>query len=146
MLRLPCLTICVLAVAGCQSSSWGPYVAPCVRGRVLDGETGQPLAGVKVSRDRPPERGSQHPKGGELLIRKPEIQTDVNGCFRMGSERVLTLYRFGGWDSVRLFIQRPGYIGLKTNYSGTTLQVTNTPSGEPLVDTGDILLRHSPKK
>ena len=74
-------------------------------------------------------------------MRKPDIQTDANGCFSLGSERVLTFYRFAGWDSVRLFVERAGYDRLKTNYSGASLQVTNTPSGEPLVDAGDILLR-----
>jgi len=79
-------------------------------------------------------------------MRKPDIQTDANGGFRMGSERVLTLFRFGGWDSVRLFIQRPGYITLQTNYSGASLQVTNTLSDEPLVETGDILLQPARKE
>ena len=79
-------------------------------------------------------------------MRKPDIQTDVNGCFSMGSERVLTLYRFGGWNSVRLFVERAGYASLQTNYAGASLQVTNTPSGEPLVEAGDILLRPAPKK
>ena len=79
-------------------------------------------------------------------MRKPDIQTDVNGCFSLGSERVLTFYRFVGWNSVRLFVERTGYVRLQTNYSGASLQVTNTPSGEPLVDTGDILLRPLRKK
>ena len=146
MFRIACLILCGAAVAGCKSGFWGPYVAPCVQGRVLDAGTGRPLAGAKVSRTRPPERGGQSLKGGELLMRKPDIQTDANGCFRMGSERVLTLFRFGGWDSVRLFVQRPGYVTLQTNYSGASLQVTNTLSDEPLVETGDILLQPARKK
>ena len=78
-------------------------------------------------------------------MRKPDIQTDGNGCFSMASERVLTLFRFGGWDSVRLFVQRPGYVTLQTNYAGEFLQVTNTLSDEPLVETGDILLQPARK-
>jgi hypothetical protein len=112
----------------------------------LDGETHQPLAGAKVSRVRPPERDNQPPKGGELLMRKPDNQTDGNGCFSLGSERVLTLFRFGGWNSVRLYVERPGYLSLRTNYSGASLQVTNTPSGEPLVEAGDIFLQPARKK
>src|SRR5262245_39688243 len=140
------LLLCGIVVVGCKSSSWGPYVAPCVRGRVLDADTGRPVAGARVSRTRPPERGSQFLKGGELLMLKPDIQTDVNGGFNMGSERVLTLFRFGGWDSVRLFVQRPGYATLQTNFSGASLQVTNTASDEPLVETGDILIQPARKK
>ena len=79
-------------------------------------------------------------------MRKPDIQTDANGRFSMGSERVLTVFRFGAWDSVRLYVQRPGYASLQTNYAGKSLQVTSTPSDEPLVETGDILLQPSPKK
>jgi len=146
MLRIVCLLLCGAAVAGCKTGSWGPYVAPCVQGRVLDAETGRPLAGAKVSRTRPRERGGQSLKGGELLMRKPDIQTDASGCFSMGSERVLTIFRFGGWDSVRLFVQRTGYVALQTNYSGASLQVTNTASDEPLVETGDILLQPALKK
>jgi hypothetical protein len=146
MFRIAFLVLCGAAVAGCKSSSWGPYVAPCVQGRVLDAETRQPLAGAKVSRTRPPEGGSPSLKGGELLMRKPDIQTDASGAFSMGSERVLTLFRFGGWDSVRLFVQRPGYVTLQTNYSGASLQVTSTLSDEPLAETGDILLQPARKK
>src|SRR5262245_12856922 len=138
--------LCCMVVVGCKSSSWGPYVAPCVRGRVLDADTGRPVAGARVSRTRPPEPSGQSLKGAELLMRKPDIQTDENGGFRMGSERVLTLFRFGGWDSVRLFVQRPGYITLQTNFSGASLQVTNTASDEPLVETGDILIQPARKK
>jgi len=79
-------------------------------------------------------------------MRKPDIQTDANGCFSLGSERVLTFYRFGGWNSVRLFVERAGYVRMQTNYSGASLQVTNTPSGEPLVEAGDILLRPTRRK
>src|SRR5437879_13026961 len=75
MFRIACLILCGAAVAGCKSGSWGPYVAPCVEGRVLDAETGGPLAGARVSRTRPPEGGSQPLKGAELLMRKPDIQT-----------------------------------------------------------------------
>jgi len=145
MFRIAFLVLSGLAVAGCKSGSWGPYVAPCVQGRVLDAETGRPLAGAKVSRTRP-ERGGHSLKGGELLMRKPDIQTDANGCFGLASERVATLFRFGGWDSVRLFVQRPGYVTLQTNYSGGSLHVTNTLSDEPLVKTGDILLQPARKK
>jgi hypothetical protein len=79
-------------------------------------------------------------------MRKPDIQTDANGCFSMGSERVLTIFRFGGWDSVRIFVRGPGYVTLQTNYAGASLEVTNTTSGEPLVETGDILLQPARKK
>ena len=146
MFRPAFLVLCGAAVAGCKTSSWGPYIAPCVQGRVMDADTGRPVAGAKVSRTRPPQGGSQSLKGGELLMLKPDIQTDDNGGFSMGSERVLTLFRFGGWDSVRLFVQRPGYVTLQTNYSGASLEVTNTASGEPLVETGDILLRPARKQ
>ena len=113
---------------------------------MLDAETGRPVAGAKVSRTRPPDGGGPALKGAELLMRKPDIQTDANGCFSMGSERVLTIFRFGGWDSVRIFVRGPGYVTLQTNYAGASLEVTNTTSGEPLVETGDILLQPARKK
>lgn len=146
MLRAALISICGVLLVGCRSSDWGPYVSPSVRGQVLDADTGKPLARVKVTRGRFWASNNQPPKGGEQLMRQPEVLTDSAGHFRMSSERVLTLYRFGGWSSVRLTFDCAGYRQFTTNYSGAALLITNTPSGEPLVLTGDVRLRRAEEK
>ena len=49
-----------------------------------------------------------------------------------------------GWFSVQLSFAQPGYERFLTNYSYLNLR-TNTWKGEPVLDTGDILLQPAPK-
>jgi hypothetical protein len=134
-----------LGVAGCRNLAWGPYVSPRITGQVLAADTRQPLAGVRVVRggSEPPVAESA-PHGAELLLRKPPILTSPRGGFVLESERVLTLVRWGGWNSVRLKFERAGYLPFETNYSLSSLAVTNAPDGAPLVEAGQVFLQKAP--
>ncbi len=144
MSRLLTLLLLAAAVAGCRSLRLGPYTSPRVTGRVLAADTHQPLAGVQVTRDSSERmRGvGEPPKGAELLLQQQAIETDGGGQFVFPSERALTVFRPAGWDSVLLAFQRAGYERFRTNYSITTAG-TNSPTGEPLLEAGDILLRRA---
>ena len=131
----------VAVTAGCKSVSLGPYVSPRVTGRVVAADSGQPLAGVTIVRGRVPARTPDlPPKGGELLMRRPPITSDRDGRFTLPSERVLTLVRWGGWDSVRLTLERDGYRRFQTNYPASSLTTKLLYDGTPWVDTGEVRL------
>lgn len=138
------LLLAGLALTGCQPRSFGPYVSPRVTGRVLAADTHQGLPDAKVVRGKPEPLAEFPPKGAELLLRKGDILTDRDGGFIVPSERVLTLFRWGGWNSVRLSVEHSGYLRFQTNYSITNLTVTESLGGEPTLKTGDILLRPAP--
>ena len=135
------LPLLAIAAAGCHSVRLGPYTAPRVTGRVVAADSGQPLAGVEVQRGiRPRKRRlAEPPKGAEVLIEKPGTRTDAEGCFTLPSERALTLLP-AGWNLVQLTFQRAGYERFQTNFTFSDA-LTNTPAGEPLLNTGDIRLR-----
>ena len=131
-----------LVVAGCKSTALGPYVSPRVTGRVVASDSLQPLAGVTVVRgpiEPPPAVGAQ-PKGGELLMRKAPVKTGPDGRFVLPAERLLSLVRWGGWDSVRLNLDLQGYHHYDTNIPASSLTSTNAPDGTPCLDTGDLRL------
>jgi hypothetical protein len=131
-----------LAAAGCKSAALGPYVSPRVIGRVVASDSLQPLAGVTVVRgplEPPPAIGTQ-PKGGELLMRKAPAKTGPDGRFVLPAERLLSLVRWGGWDSVRLNLELQGYQRCDTNIPTSSLTSTNAPDGTPCLDTGDLRL------
>lgn len=141
------LLLLAAVLAGCQSQplGLGPYTAPRVTGRVLAADSGQPLAGVEVSRVAPGSRGwrSTPLKGSELLLQKAPIQTDMDGRFVLGSERVLSVVRGSGWNVAGLLFEAAGYRSLQTNCPTGT--ATNSVSGEPVLDVGRILLAPLPK-
>jgi hypothetical protein len=121
---------------------FSPFISPRVTGRVLMADTGQPLADVNVksgAQARGYSSSLMPPKGGELLMARAPVRTDRDGRFELETERVLTPFRGSGWFSVQLLFEHSGYERFRTNYS--TLNVrTNSPTGEPLLDVGDILL------
>ena len=134
---------CVIAaclVAGCKTTSPSPYISPRVEGRVLDAKTHQPIAGVKVIRVEPDLEPAvdQALKGGQTMERTPAVRSIKDGTFILDSERDLELFRRAGWYSVTLTFEHAGYTSITTNY--TVANATNSPSGEPLVKAGDILL------
>ena len=44
MNRLLALYLAAFALVGCQSMPFSPFISPCVTGRVLAADTGEPLA------------------------------------------------------------------------------------------------------
>ena len=128
-----------LTLLGCKSHPLGPYVSPRVTGEVLDADTQQPLAGVRVIRGSTHVSRESPPKGAEFLMRKPPVQTDAGGRFEVPSERVLSIVRGAGWDVIPLRFERVGYLHFTTNCPTTT--VTNAVEGEPVLDVGRILLQ-----
>lgn len=78
------------------------------------------------------------------MMQKEPVRTDREGRFELGSERILALLPWGGWSTVWLTFDCPGYQRLQTNFSATAL-ATNSPSGEPMVQAGDVLLRRNAK-
>jgi hypothetical protein len=126
------------AVAGCGSLSH--YVSPRVTGRVLDAETHQPLSEARVRRlssYRNPN-ADQPVKGGQFLEQPAPILTGPDGTFVLESEHTLTLFRRQSWYSLTLSFEHRGYDQVLTNY--TLGQSTNTSTGEPVIEAGDILL------
>lgn len=145
MIRSTAVLMFSLLMCGCQSGSWGPYSSPRVSGQVLSADTEEPLLGVNVIRggaEKPPQAGWP-PKGGELMMRKPPVQTDKNGQFVLASERVLSVYRGTGWNHVRLRFIKPGFLTLQTNFSLTLM--TNAPEGEASLPIGRVFLQPAPK-
>jgi hypothetical protein len=132
--------LALLLALGCKSRPLGPYVSPRISGQVLDADTQQPLAGVKVTRG-PSKTGTtgSSPKGGELLMRKTPVQTDDEGRFVLASERVLSIVRGANWNLISLSFDRAGCAHFQTNFPAGA--ASNSDGGEPRLDVGRIMLR-----
>ena len=146
MQRLLALCLAALALAGCESMPFSPFVSPRVTGRVLAADTHRPLPEVTIRSGARAgnSRTGMPPKGGELLMAKAPVRTDREGRFTLETERVLTPFRGSGWFSVQLSFHHAGYERFLTNYSRLNLS-TNAPRGDQLLDAGDILLQPTPK-
>jgi len=134
------LVVCGMAAAGCKSGSWSRYVSPRVTGRVVDWETRQPIQDVKVRRLSADEsyRTLEPPKGGQLLEQGPFVMSGKDGLFDLASVRSLSPFRKTRWYSVSVCFEHAGYQRFSTSY--VLAEATNTPSGEPLVQAGDVPL------
>jgi len=130
----------MLLVTGCHSNSPSHYISPRVTGKVLDAQTHQPVAGVKVKRVTAGEnlQGIDTPRGGKDMEKNPAVRTGTDGSFVLDSERALTFFRRGGWYSVTLSFQHEDYERFVITY--TLKDATLSPGGEPLVQAKDILL------
>ena len=137
-----CLALSVVAciVAGCAAVSPSQYVSPRVIGRVLDSETRQPIQDAQVRRvsAEGTTRTMDAPSGGHLLEQASAVRTGADGRFIMKSVRTLAVFGNFGWYSVTLAFERAGYESVARTY--TLANSTNAPSGEPIVQTGDVLL------
>ena len=131
--------LAVLFVLGCQSSP-SHYVSPRVIGRVLDERTHQPIAEVAVKRVVPDyEAGTLQPvKGGEILQRTQPARSKTDGTFNLDSQKSVALFRDIAWFTVEISFTHRNYEGFVTNY--TPRMATNSPSGEPVIYAGEILL------
>lgn len=132
--------IAACVVAGCHSTSPSQYIAPRVEGRVLDARSHQPIGGVTVRRIDPGAdvATGEVPKGAQALAQAPDVRTGDDGAFTLASDRNLQLFQRSGWYSITISFKNAGYVSFTTHY--TRANATNTPGGEPLVKTGDILL------
>jgi hypothetical protein len=142
-----CLALLLFAatLTGCQSGKLSYYVSPRVTGRVLAADTGRPLADVRVRRVVPmPAAGEDTPPKGSQLLMQPSAQrTNADGRFVLESERVIALFRHGGWYSVAVSFEYSGYNRLQTNFTVAHFK-ERSAAGEPLVNAGDILLQPVP--
>jgi hypothetical protein len=146
MNRLFVLGLAVLALAGCKSQSLSLIISPRVTGRVLAADTGKPLADVKIRSGEQAEAlyNTSPPKGGERMMARAPVQTDLDGRFVLDTQRALTPFRGSGWFSVQLSFEHAGYERFLTNYSYLNLG-TNTLNGESVLDAGNIRLQPASK-
>jgi hypothetical protein len=143
----PWLSLAVLW-AGCQSSPVlnSQYISPRVTGRVLDAVSSQPIRNVSIRRLATGQSSTMDPtaKGDQSLERLRSLRTDADGRFDLDSERALTLFRRAGWYSATLAFTHNGHERFVTNF--TLASAVIEPSGEPVVNAGNILLQPVSKK
>ena len=136
-----CLALAGCLMSGCKSASPSQYVSPRVTGRVVNAKTHQPIEDVQVRRlsaNKKPLTGYP-PPGDEALEKLPVVvKTRSDGTFVLQSERSLALFRRITWYTVHLSFKHPGYQRFIATY--TITDATNSPSGEPQVNAGDIPL------
>jgi hypothetical protein len=131
-----------IALTGCQSGKFSNYISPRVTGRVLAADTQQPLAKATVRRVVPMRTAGADtpPKGSQLLMQPAGVRTDADGRFVLDAERVVAVFRRGGWYSVTVSFERSGYGSFQTNFSAAKFK-QRSAEGVPLVNAGDILLK-----
>jgi hypothetical protein len=105
----------------------------------VDEETQRPIKGVQVRRTSDAPRQMDPPKGGERMMQDPTVFTGDDGTFTLQSQRDLSFLRRLEWFSVSLSFNHPDYDPLKKTFSSTSS--TNQSPGEPLLQTGDVLLK-----
>lgn len=128
-----------MLAAGCAMvGGTADYVSPRITGRVLDEPSRAPLKDVQVRRLLSEDKTSEGHGGARLLDSASEVRTGADGRFVMESVRAFQVIGSYGWYSVTLAFQKSGYLTATKSY--TLTEATNTPSGEPLVNTGDVLL------
>ena len=135
------VALVALTLAGCQTKKLpSVYIAPRVYGRVLDAQTQQPVADVRVQRVRADEsyRAMETAKGGQKLDLNPSVRTDADGKFALASARDVALLRQIGWYSVSISFENLQYERLVKTY--TLTNATLNASGEPEVNAGDVKL------
>jgi hypothetical protein len=139
------LAAVLCAGAGCKSSG-SEYISPRVEGRVLDADTRQPIYRARVKRITPGSQSTDNfmRKGGQRMEEPFPEYTNQEGYFTIDSERALVLFAQMNWFSVDVSFEHSGYDRIVTNY--TLFNATNTPGGEPLIKTGDVLLHRTQSK
>ena len=139
LLTMAALLASLLTLIGCQSSP-SHYVSPRVIGRVLDEKTQRPIAGVQVRRVVPDyDAGTlEQVKGGEALQRMHPVVSSADGSFNLDSQKSVALFRDLAWFTVEISFDHRYHERFVTNY--TPRMATNSPSGEPVIYAGDILM------
>ena len=135
----------VLLLVGCRTKLPSVYVAPRITGRVVDAQTQQPIADVRVKRVQSDEnlRAMEPTKGAQRMDQLQTVRTDADGKFTLNSVRDVALMRKMGWYAVSISFDAPRYDRLITTYTITNA-VLNT-RGEPEVCAGDIKLSPTAK-
>jgi len=136
------LLLLVIVLTGCQSIGFSWYSSPRVTGQVLAADTRQPLPEATVKRVVPcPTTGTDTaPKGGMLQMLPAGERADANGRFVLDAEKIVTVFRRGGWHSVTVAFECAGYESFQTNYTSNQFK-ERSYEGVPLVNAGDILLK-----
>lgn len=139
------LGVLVLVGAGCGSLT-GPnqeYLAPALTGRVLDADTSQPLAGVRVSRQagNPPPKDPFPEKGGVLILTPSPAVTDAQGRFYLPAKKSAHLIFTPATPMMTTLVaKREDYVTLRTNLDLVVIKPVKTPHG-PEINAGDLRLR-----
>lgn len=147
-LSLAVTLLAAAATAGCDTVH-GPsldVIAPRVRGRAVDGTTGDPVAGVRAGRRL---SGWRQPTGGyrrgaeEFLLLQDEVRTGKDGRFELPPKRVALLFslRDPGLQ-MGLELRHGRHLPWQTNFPVRAL--SEDPS-EPRIDAGDIPLTPKPR-
>jgi hypothetical protein len=137
-----------LTLAGCTSLR-GPhqeYTAPAASGRVLDGATGQPIQGARVSRltTRSEADDPFAKTGGERLIEDSPAVTAADGTFYIPALRsAFLLFGSSGSLTLTLRAQHSGYQTLTTNLDLVKVKAVKTDRG-PEVRAGEMRLFAKP--
>jgi hypothetical protein len=125
-------------VTACKSHSPSQYISPRVTGRVVDAQTHQPLDDAFVRKVTGAQKSMDQMKGAQQIQLPAPIRTRADGTFVVDSAQALAFFRTVGWYSVTLSYEHAGYQDLIVSYSLS--QSTNTPTGEPWVNAGDVPL------
>ncbi len=135
----------MLVLAGCSTSSPSHYISPRITGRVVDAKSGQPVETVQVRTIGNNERAqaADTAKGAERMTRTSAFDTKPDGTFVIPSEKEVAFFRAVGWYSVTLSFEHPAYY--KTVKTYMPKNATNSASGEPWIQTGDISVDPLPK-
>lgn len=137
---IPCLLLMVFVFTGCATYKVSQYTSPRITGRVLDGQTKQPLANVQVRKISGQQRLSadNSRSAAEVMEQRDVERTSADGTFVLPGQRDLAFLRTITWYSVTLSFRRNGYEDAFMTYTPTNS--VKTASGEPLIEAGDILL------
>ena len=128
------LALVITGWTGCKSRSPSQYVSPRVTGRVVDAQSLQPISNVQVRRIE--GSSDRSAKGAQRLEQSASVRTREDGTFTLESERDLAFLRQVYWFSITLSFGHPDYVSLQKTFNSNIAK--NTPSGEPLIEAGDI--------
>jgi hypothetical protein len=136
----PVVVVVACLLSACSLAPRSQYVAPRISGRILDAQSRQPVKDVRVRRveSDAPATSTGSAGGARLLEETDAVRSQGDGSFVLSSVRSLDVFQSFGWYSVTVAFERGGYQSCRRSY--TLVNATNSPSGEPRIDTGDILM------
>ena len=144
------LALLAVMLIGCDTLK-GPnqaYIAPAVKGRVVDAQSGVPLEGVLVKRylEKPGQEDPFATHGASKLMQVPFATTDAEGYFFHDPERGgYLLFEHPGAYEIYLVLQCKGYTTLTTNIDLVKIKPVKT-NDLLVVTVGDLPLESKPPK